>query len=216
MGFNHLPKDDLLLWKRFRTGDKEAYAQLVSRHYSNLYNYGSRFTTDEAFLKDCMQEMFLNLWKNRLTISETPMVNYYLLKSLRRKIKHENDRNKKSAAHAFNFFQAGEEMEQSIETALILREDGAEKVKRIRQLIKRLSKRQQEVIYLRFYSDAGIPEIAEIMHINQQSVYNLLHDALKQLRRFSAETNNVALQESLLILLPLLPQVFLKISEKVQ
>lgn len=216
MGFNNIPEEDILLWNRFRTGDKDAYARLISLHYKNLFNYGSRFTTDYDFLKDCMQELFLSLWKNRLTINETEFVNYYLLKSLRRKLKQEADKNKKAAVRAFTFFQAEDETELSAESILILQEDGAEQVKRIRQLITRLSKRQQEVIYLRFYSDAGIPEIAEIMHINQQSVHNLLHDALKQLRRFSIEANNVTLQESLFILLPLLPQIFLKISEKIQ
>lgn len=94
MGFNNIPEEDILLWNRFRTGDKDAYARLISLHYKNLFNYGSRFTTDYDFLKDCMQELFLSLWKNRLTINETEFVNYYLLKSLRRKLKQEADKNK--------------------------------------------------------------------------------------------------------------------------
>jgi DNA-directed RNA polymerase specialized sigma24 family protein len=98
----------------------------------------------------------------------------------------------------------------------MLEEAQAEQVKLVRQLVARLSKRQQEVIYLRFYGDIEIEEIAEIMHLNRQSVYNLLHDALKELRRISIHTNYLQLQHCLMILLPSLPEFFLKISEKIQ
>ena len=55
----------------------------------------------------------------------------------------------------------------------------------MRQALAGLSKRQQEVIYLRYYVDADIEEIAEIMSVNRQSVYNLLHDSLKKLKKLS-------------------------------
>jgi RNA polymerase sigma factor (sigma-70 family) len=55
----------------------------------------------------------------------------------------------------------------------------------MRKVLANLSRRQQEVIYLRFYMDADTDEIAEIMSLNRQSVYNLLHDALRRLRKVS-------------------------------
>jgi RNA polymerase sigma factor (sigma-70 family) len=57
----------------------------------------------------------------------------------------------------------------------------------MRQALSGLSKRQQEVIYLRFYVDADIDEIAEIMGLNRQSVYNLLHEGLKKLKKSSGK-----------------------------
>ncbi|HVX52403.1 MAG TPA: sigma-70 family RNA polymerase sigma factor [Chitinophagaceae bacterium] len=206
----------ILLWNKFRKGDKEAFARLAALHYQPLFNYGSRFTTDFDFLKDCIQELFLSLWKNRLTVGETSFVKYYLFKSLRRKLKQEADKNKKAAIRAFSFFQSCEEAIVPVEHTLMLEEAQAEQVKLVRQLVARLSKRQQEVIYLRFYGDIEIEEIAEIMHLNRQSVYNLLHDALKELRRISIHTNYLQLQHCLMILLPSLPEFFLKISEKIQ
>ena len=35
--------------------------------------------------------------------------------------------------------------------------------------------------------DADIEEIAEIMSLNRQSVYNLFHDALKKLKKLTSE-----------------------------
>jgi len=206
MSFINLVDENLLLWNKFRDGSKEAFEQLVRLHYKDLFNYGSRFTTDEYFLKDCIQDLFLYLWKNRLTISETSFVKYYLFKSLRRKLKLEADRNKRANTLAFSFFQNEDEMVSSAESRMILEEGQAEQVTKVRQLVTKLSKRQQEVVYLRFYGDADIAEIAEIMHLNRQSVYNLLHDSLKQLRQLTADASYLSLQESLFILVPLLLQ----------
>ncbi len=76
---------------------------------------------------------------------------------------------------------------QSAENKIIIEEELSELAAKMRQVLAGLSKRQQEVIYLRFYMDADIDEIAEIMSLHRQSVYNLLHDALKRLRRLSAK-----------------------------
>jgi RNA polymerase sigma factor (sigma-70 family) len=60
----------------------------------------------------------------------------------------------------------------------------------MRQALAGLAKRQQEVIYLRFYVDADIDEIAEIMGLNRQSVYNLLHEGLKKLKKSSGKPSS--------------------------
>jgi RNA polymerase sigma factor (sigma-70 family) len=59
----------------------------------------------------------------------------------------------------------------------------ADLARKMRKVLAGLTRRQQEVIYLRFYMDADIEEIAEIMSLNKQSVYNLLHDAFRKLRK---------------------------------
>lgn len=202
--------EDLLLWNKFRDGDKEAYAQIIQLHYQDLYNYGSRFTGDHDLLKDCMQDLFLLLWKNRLTINETSFVKYYLFKSLRRSLKEATDKNSRNSARAFSFFNGELSFVSSPENNKIIEEEHTELANKMRALIARLSKRQQEIIYLRFYGDADVAEIASIMNLNRQSVYNLLHDALKQLRKLSHQSYP-SLQVSILTLLPfLLPEIFLK------
>src|ERR1051325_334426 len=79
----NLLDENLLLWNEFRNGNADAFGQLIKIHYQDLFNYGTRFTKDEEMVKDCIQDLFLALWANRLTINETSFVKYYLLKSLR-------------------------------------------------------------------------------------------------------------------------------------
>src|SRR5690606_8020345 len=138
----------------------------------------SRFTTDADLLKDCIQEICLDLWKNRGTIGETGYVKFYLLKSLRRRLIRELQKHRPAPLSEETIFYAGYDQELPRESLMIRDEELENLALRMRKLLNQLSRRQQEVIYLRFYMEADIEEIAAIMSVNRQSVYNHLHDAL--------------------------------------
>lgn len=193
MGSINLLDENLRLWNQFRSGNADAFGELIRIHYQDLFNYGTRFTKDEELVKDCIQDLFLALWKNRLTISETSFVKYYLLKSLRRGLNKAFDKRKHAGAWNELYFEALfnearlPQNTQSAENKIVMEEELSELSQKMRKVLANLSKRQQEVIYLRYYLDADIEEIAEIMSLNRQSVYNLLHDALKRLKKLSVK-----------------------------
>ena len=49
--------------------------------------------------------------------------------------------------------------------------------------LNRLSKRQREALYLRFFDGFSYERIAEVMSLNTQSIRNLIFNALKVLRK---------------------------------
>jgi RNA polymerase sigma-70 factor (ECF subfamily) len=59
----------------------------------------------------------------------------------------------------------------------------AENEQKVRSVLNNLPKRQQEVIFLKFYETLSIEEIAEIMDMNKQSVSNLLQRAIHNLKQ---------------------------------
>jgi RNA polymerase sigma factor (sigma-70 family) len=179
--------EDLFLWNEFRSGNAEAFGALIRVHYPDLFQYGTRFTKDKELVKDCLQDLFLELWANRETISETSFVKYYLLKSLRRRVNKKIGRSRYTGSWEELHFESLFNGSPSIEVSIIREENLAELVRKMRQALAGLSKRQQEVIYLRFYLDADIDEIAEIMGLHRQSVYNLLHEGLKKLKKSSGK-----------------------------
>ncbi len=174
------------LWVLFRQGDVPAFEAIMKAYYQNLYNYGSRFSTDPELIKDSIQEVFLVLWKNRETISDTDSVKNYLLKSLRRKLFREAHRAKQTSYFEELQFDAGFNMVLPVESNVILQEKLTELSFKVREVLEKLSPRQQEIIYLRFYMEASIEEISEIMELNRQSVYNLLHEALRRFKNLSS------------------------------
>jgi RNA polymerase sigma factor (sigma-70 family) len=174
------------LWALFRTGNQAAFEKIIKSHYQILFNYGTRFCKDHELIKDALQELFFILWQNREGISNTMSVKNYLLKSLRRKLMREINKGKLIIHLNDMHFDAGFNMVLPVDHNVVLQEKLTELSFKVREVLEKLSPRQQEILYLRFYMDANLDEIAEIMELNPQSVYNLLHESLKRFKGLSS------------------------------
>jgi RNA polymerase sigma factor (sigma-70 family) len=70
----------------------------------------------------------------------------------------------------------------SIEQIIIEKQANEEKVQKLRKTLGLLSKKQKEIIYLKYYHHLDHTQIAELMNVSRQTVYNLLHETLHKLR----------------------------------
>lgn len=172
---------DQSLWQAYRAGDKQALGFLAERYYRVLKHYGLKFMVDEAVVDDCIQELFLQLWQNRPHINETNSVRHYLLKALRHHVLQHIRATKQFAQQELDWdTSVADEMDS--ETLLIRQETFASLTKTIQEQLATLPAREREALYLRYYENLSIPEIASIMHVNRQSVSNFLQKALNKLR----------------------------------
>ena len=169
------------LWLKFKSGDSDALGKLAQIHYRALYNYASKFSGDPDFIRDCLQELYLELWERRDFLSETAFVKSYLFKALRHKLIKENVRLKRFQEQK-NILFDGNDSDLSIESYIIENESSKYQAKRLTHIISLLSKRQQEIIYLRFYQNLENEDIANIMNLGRQSVSNLLYRTLKEMK----------------------------------
>ena len=170
------------LLERLQQNDEEALALLMKMYYDNLYNYAARFTKDDGLIKDCIQEVFISLWQRRETVSEILSPKYYFLRAIKNKVlkslhRHVRKINPDQLQEDYDFFH-----EFSIERVMIEKQISEEKAARLRKTSSLLSKRQIEIIYLKYYQYLDHGQIAELMNISRQSVYNLLHEAIHKLR----------------------------------
>lgn len=188
------------LWKQFLPGDHLALDAIVKRHYNLLYQYGCKFTRDAALVKDGIQDLFLYLWHKRNVINETASVEHYLMKALRRRLARALSKTGSTEGLSFMEFK---DANATPDDQLIQQEQRAALADRIKKCILQLSKRQQEIIYLRFYLNASAADIADIMQLNRQSVYNLLNDALNKLRQHTGAYFKPAMALSIILLLVL-------------
>jgi len=77
---------DTTLWNQLRLGDEEAFSSLFERYYSTLVNYGKTLMTGEDRVKDCVQDVFVDIWTYRYKLNEAIVVKAYLLSSVRKRI----------------------------------------------------------------------------------------------------------------------------------
>lgn len=168
------------LWLRFKSGDAVAFGELAQVHYRALYNYATKFSSDSEFIRDCIQELYLDLWERRSFLSETAFVKSYFLKALRHKLIKESIRMKrfKEPKELFDI----DEADLSIESLIIENEHLNHQIKRLNHIVSHLTKRQQEIIYLRFYQNLENEDIAQIMSLGRQSVANLLYRTIKEIK----------------------------------
>ncbi|MDP4261223.1 MAG: sigma-70 family RNA polymerase sigma factor [Bacteroidota bacterium] len=175
-------KPDVNWLERLQQGDEEALASLMEMYYNDLYNYGSRFTKDDGLIKDCIQEVFISLWQRRETVGAILSPKYYFLRAIKNKVLKSLHKNKRNAASShlpaeYVFFH-----EFPIERVIIEKQISEEKAEKVRRTLSLLSERQKEIIYLKYYQHLDHGQIAELMNISRQSVYNLLHETIHKLR----------------------------------
>ena len=124
-------------------------------------------------VEDSIQEVFAELWKRRDRISPTTSVKFYLFRALRQKILRE-------LKYHCPTLSLEDVIHISHDIGTFLPEEQAQK---LRQALSRLGPRQKEAIYLRFYNRLSNDEIATVMEIDKRTVYNLVSQALGQLKR---------------------------------
>ena len=171
----------LELWQRSKAGDKVAFCQLAESQYRALFGYAVNFTEDREFIKDSIQEIFITIWEKRQSLT-IQFVAIYLFKSLRNQLLQEFRRNKNAVS--VPYFQEISQLSdwETVETAIEKNEVDSENQRKVRLAIESLPKRQQEVVFLKFYNGLENEQIAELMEINRQSVANLLYKALSALK----------------------------------
>jgi RNA polymerase sigma-70 factor (ECF subfamily) len=169
-------------WRCMAGGDKDSFLTIYECHYQALFSYGFSLTANIELTKDCIQELFLEIWKKRGTITkDVTNVRAYLFTWLRRKIYKELARleGEKCTDELIKNF------EQNIlpyEDLLIAFQHSEEKREQLRAALKKLTKKQLEIIRLKFFENLSYAEIAAKTSLKQRTVYNLIYEALRQLR----------------------------------
>ncbi|WKN44885.1 RNA polymerase sigma factor [Tunicatimonas pelagia] len=173
--------DETSVWKQFKQGDSGAYEAIYQCYYDQLYNYGRKFTADCCLVEDCIQQLFVNLWKNKNRLTTPPSVKNYLYKSFRTTLFKQLRQTNRSVHNQYEALPFTVSL--SAETQRIQSEQQAELHAWLQKAIKDLSAHQREAIFLKFYDQLSYQEISEVMQIEMRSAYDLVHKGLARLRK---------------------------------
>lgn len=156
---------------------------MYNQYVEVLYNYGRHISPDGHLVKDCIQNLFVELWNNKEKLGETNSIKYYLFTSLRRKIVDELMVRRKHYTEDGLSEEYSFELELPYEACIITDQASLEQKKALLRAINTLSKRQKEALFLLYYDDLSYEEAASIMQLKIRTVYNLIHTAVDALRK---------------------------------
>lgn len=173
--------DDKSKWYLFLQGDKTALSEIFLNHYDDLYNYGFKLFGNADIVEDSIQDLFLKLWKNRKKLQSIHAIKPYLFKSLRNQILdnlelikpwksiENDDETMFQVIYSHEDFMVDNQIKEEISLRVIT-------------TLNKLSGRQREAIYLRYFENLEFETIGQIMNMNIQSVRNNIHRAMKLMR----------------------------------
>jgi RNA polymerase sigma factor (sigma-70 family) len=177
---NSANEQSLSLWEKFLSGDDRAYTHLYNEYVEVLFSYGMRFTSDRELVKDCIQDVFVKIYKNRSHLNRTDNVKLYFFIALKNTLF--NVFHKDKNAYHIDTVEPVFAVEYSIEDQLIADEQEQEKNEKINRMLESLTPRQKEVIYYRYVEGLTMEEICTSMKMNYQSVQNLIQRSIKKIR----------------------------------
>lgn len=171
-------------WQQFISGDEDSYSWIYTTYARKLYQYGLCFTPDTELVKDCMQDIFIYLYNNRVKLEHCDNIKFYLfaafknnlIKAIHKESVSEN------LAEEIPFL-----LELTVEEQYIQNEHYANESKKVEKLLSLLSSRQKEIIYYRFIQGMSMEEICKLMDLNYQSAQNLIQRSLKKMRTSSVD-----------------------------
>lgn len=170
------------LWKAIRNNDKEAFTTVYKAYYQFLFTDGFRTCANKDLIKDCIHELFLEVWHNRASLKPVQHIGAYLKTYLRRKIQKEIL--KLQQLYTGDITEADlQDVEYSYEDMLIRLQSRTEMAERVKAAMQQLSQRQIAIIKMRFFDNKSYDEIAALTTTTPRTVYNHVYDSLKILRR---------------------------------
>lgn len=182
---DHEKITDKVLWEAFKSGDEIAFITIYKSYCNTLHNYGCQFTEDKEMVRDCLQDFFIYLRKNKAGFGETNSIKLYLFKAFKRRVV---DYLKKNSAE----FRSNEEfaftqfsVELSSESIYISQQIKAEQIENLNKALKSLDSKEREAIYYFYYEGLSYEQIAEILSFSHvSSARRIMYRGLRHLRNF--------------------------------
>lgn len=165
-------------WQEFLQGDENAYSWLYKTYIQLLYSYGLHFTMDGELIKDCIQEVFTKIYKNRKTLILPDNVRLYLLIALKNCLLNAlNKQYRYTDLESIPFI-----LSETVEDEFLSTEASKLQKEEVENILSILTPRQREIMYYRFVKEMDFDQICKIMDLNYNSAHNLIQRALKKVR----------------------------------
>lgn len=180
---DHSSLSDQLIWDAFKGGDEPAFIWIYKHYSKALYDHGCKYTPDKELVRDCLQDFFIYLRKNRIGFGDTTSIKLYLFKAFKRRIIEYLKKN----SCRFSLKDLSEssqcQVEASIEAIYINNQIKAEQLYKLNKALRTLDRKEQEAIYYFYFKGLSYKKIAELFKFSHvSSARRVMYRSLRQLR----------------------------------
>ena len=172
------PEQNQELIDRISTGDERAYQNLFNQCYRELVISSYRILKDENLCRDAVQEVFMDLWKNRSNLHEGITLIAYLKRGVMNRsiniIKSRKHHMSSGAEPLMYLVDSERDPEQQFEDA--------EFKSYVMKAIDKMPERCRAIFMMKRVEGMSHNEIAEQLGISKKTIENQITKALKILR----------------------------------
>jgi RNA polymerase sigma-70 factor, ECF subfamily len=158
---------------RARSGDHDAFAQLIEQHEAMVFSLAWNFFGDRSRAEEVAQDVFLQLYRNLDSIESDTHVLFWLRQVTTRRC---IDLTRRAKMKAVSLDDACE-IPAAIKAADPLLD------RTLKRLVQELPETQRAIVTLRYQEDLDPSEICRIVGMPVNTVKSHLHRALQALRR---------------------------------
>jgi len=169
---------DFELISRIKEGDESAFRIVFDLYSGKLFNFSYRILKDKETCNEVIQEVFLNLWLNRLKLDTQYPITPYLYTITRRLTLNAVRQVANSQCAIEKMWLSMQKVSNETEEHVL--SDDLERF--AAGVLAQLPKQQQLVYRMSRHQDLTYDEIAEELNISRNTVKNHLVAALKTLR----------------------------------
>lgn len=175
IAYSKTDRDNKLL-DRLKNGDENALKEIVDIYYVPLCMYSVQFVESEQESEDIVQELFVRIWEKRL-FEKITNLKMYLFISVRNT----------SVAFVKNHYNREGIDDLDMESLCDWNDDFSEdllseKRRQLKELLKKLSPKEYEVLMKIIVNEKKYKEVAQEMEVSVNTVKMHLKRAMKKLR----------------------------------
>lgn len=165
--------------RRIRNGDEKAFEELFFKYYQNLCGFAVKFVKSREGAKDCVQEVFLKIWRNRDDWEINYSLPVYLYRAVRNQALNKIEKQENYREYARQYYEEGYCDDAGTEE---LSNDDSRIIAQIWIIAEQMPERRRTVFELHRKHGLSYKEISKVMNITRKTVENHMGRALQDIR----------------------------------
>lgn len=171
-------EDDKKLYDKFLNNDEEAFNALIIKYKKNLIYFITRYVKSIDIAEDIFQEVVLYIWSKKETYNSKYSFKTYLYTIAKSKSFNYIKKNKINTSSLEDIENIS--LDVDLLEQIILSNDRKNKIK---EVIRKLKKDYQLVIYLTQIEGLSYKDTSIIMNKSEKQIKNLTYNAKKMLKK---------------------------------